>query len=370
MSLEAKLAGAVLPASRNLSGVLPSALAAIGAPEGQKVFDFPAASRACVVLADGLGFHQLHGRIGHAPNLRAFGVDNFITTVAPSTTAAGITAFGTGQLPGTTAMAGYSLRVPNSSTTFNLISWDHPDLNPATWQRQPTLFERSSADLVKIQPKKYVDSGLTLAALRGGRTAVAQSLPSRVDAAVDELAQGADLVYLYWDRIDSVGHRSGWTSPQWTAELEFFDAEFGRLLSMLPADTLVIVTADHGMVDTTEQVDIRDFDDLATGVDVVAGESRAVQVYTDTPDEVADRWAHFFGDDAWVVTKTEVIESGMFGTVNEFTRAAIGDVFAFAKGGLAIVDSQFQSPGALSLVGVHGSLTDQEMHIPLAVGLV
>ena len=364
------LTGATLPGRENLAGVMPSALAAIGALEGETPFEFPASPRACVVLVDGLGYHQLHGRLGHAPNLRAFGVDRSISTVVPSTTAAGVTALGTGLMPGQTAMAGYALRVPDTNTVFNLIAWNSPMARPERWQTQPTVFETSSADLVKIQPQKYVGSGLTRAGLRGGRTVVAENLPARVDATVNELRAGADLAYLYWDKIDATGHKYGWTSEQWIAELEHFDAEFGRLVRILPPGTLVVLTADHGMVDVSERVDVRDFDELALDVDVVAGESRAVQIYTAAPRDVADRWRAFFDDDAWVVTKSEAIEAGLFGPVTDFTERVIGDVFAFPKGTLAIVDSRFQSPGAIGLIGVHGSLTEQEMHIPLAVGVI
>lgn len=364
------LIGATRPTSQNLAGIMPSALAAIGAFDGHVPFEFPEATRACVVLVDGLGYHQLRDRIGHAPNVRAIGTDRFITTVVPSTTAAGITALGTGLMPGKTAMAGYALRVPETTSVFSLIAWNSPRVKPETWQSQPTHFETSSANLVKIQPQKFVGSGLTRAGLRGGRTVVAEDLPSRVDAATRELRSGADLAYLYWDKIDATGHKYGWTSEQWIAELEHFDAEFGRLLRTLPTDTLVVLTADHGMVDVTERVDIRDFDELVADVNVVAGESRAVQVYTSEPEAVAERWQNFFADEAWVVTKSEAIEAELFGPVTDFTRGVMGDVFAFAKGTLAIVDSRFQTPGAIGLIGVHGSLTEEEMHIPLSTSVV
>lgn len=386
------LAGAVLPARQNLSGVLPSALAAIGkapSPEGNdavargslgrsgtdaddsgqhaNTLGLPAAERACIVLVDGLGYHQMQERIGHAPNFRAASRKDAITSVVPSTTAAGITAFGTGRMPGQTAMAGYSLRVPGTDEVFSLISWNSPQVRAETWQSQPTLFEAAGADLVKVQPQKYVNSGLTNAGLRGGRTVVAESLPDRVATTIRELRDGADLVYLYWDQLDMAGHRYGWMSERWTAELEHVDAEYGHLANSLPAGTLLVVTADHGMVDVNERVDIRNYVELTHGVAVVAGESRAVQLYTDTPVDVAGRWREFFGDEAWIVTKDEAIAAGLFGSVTDFTRSVIGDVFAFARGRLAIVDSRVQSVGAINLIGVHGSLTSAEMHIPLLV---
>ena len=48
------LIGATRPTSENLAGIMPSALAAIGAFDGHVPFEFPEATRACVVLWTGL----------------------------------------------------------------------------------------------------------------------------------------------------------------------------------------------------------------------------------------------------------------------------------------------------------------------------
>lgn len=362
------LAGAQLPASENLTQVMPAVLTAIGEPH-ESTLSFPQASRACVVMVDGLDFHNLDVRRGHAPTLRALGIDRAITTVVPSTTAAGISSFGTGRWPGQTAMGGYALRVPGSAEVFNLIAWNSPALSPESWQTQPTFFETSTRDLVKIQPRKFVGSGLTRAGLRGARTVVAERLEARVDATLAELRAGADLAYLYWGDIDSTGHHSGWESEAWIAQLEHFDAELGRLRRMLPSDTLLVVTADHGMVDVAERIDIADNQLLTRGIDVVAGESRAVHLYTDAAATVATRWREVLGDQAWVLTRDEAVEAGLFGSMTPHAHEVFGDVIAFAKGQTVIVDSRYQSADAIGLIGVHGSLTAEEMMIPLIVDL-
>ncbi|QTG76285.1 alkaline phosphatase family protein [Trueperella pecoris] len=360
--------GATLPSKENVSGVLASVLAALGVG-AHAPFDFPRVERACVVLVDGLGFHNLQQRRGHAPTLRALGMDRAISTVIPSTTAAAITAFGTGQLPGRTAVGGYALRVPHTDDVFNLIAWNSPQVDPDTWQAQPTLFETSNLDTVKIQPKKFVESGLTRAALRGGRTVVAEKLPARVDATVRELKRGSDLVYLYWGDIDSTGHHAGWGSEAWIAQLEHFDAELGRLTRSLPAGTLLVLTADHGMIDVEERLDVAHVNQLTAGVDVVAGESRALHLYTREPDAVAARWEDYLGERAWVVTLEQATSAGIFGPMSRFAKEVFGDVLAFPRDRLAIVDSRYQSDAAINLIGVHGSLTAEEMLVPLVVHL-
>lgn len=358
----------IVPHRENLAEVLPGVLRSLGQAR-QSVFNLPAARRACVVMADGLGFHNIDQRRGHTPTLRSLDM-RAITTVVPSTTAAGISALATGAMPGQTAMGGYALRVPGSDEVFNLIGWNTSSVDPRAWQSVPTIFETTDLDAVKIHPRRFVDSGLTLAALRGGRTVVAEKLEARVDGAVAELKSGADLVYLYWGDIDSTGHHAGWESEAWIGQLEHFDSELGRLRRLLPPDTLMVLTADHGMIDVAERFDIACVGELTRGVDVVAGESRALHLYTEEPEEVSGRWREVLGERAWIYTLAEAEEAGLFGPMGDFAREVFGDVLVFAKDRLAIVDSRYQSEGAIGLVGVHGSLTEQEMMIPLGLELI
>ncbi|MBM9433286.1 alkaline phosphatase family protein [Flaviflexus equikiangi] len=330
----------------------------------------PGASKAIVVLVDGLGFHNLSARSGHAPFLRRRMAErpDPIRTVSPSTTAAAVTALGTGLPPGQTAMAGYSLRDPGTGEPFNLISWN-TSLRAEDWQRQRTIGEllaMSGRDMAVVQPAKFLGSGLTNAAWRGGIPVVGESLEDRVDGALRALTR-SDLVYLYWGELDHVGHSRGWQSESWTAELELLDAQLADLARRAPADTLLVITADHGMIDVEERIDVAAIPALSEGVVLVAGEERAAQVYTDEPEALAGRWRDYLGDRALVLTKSEWIASGMLGDVTEQTASAIGDVVAFASGRLGIGDSRFMSAGALSIRGLHGSLTEEEMAVPCLV---
>ncbi|WP_235001796.1 alkaline phosphatase family protein [Arcanobacterium ihumii] len=376
------LQGAILPDKRGIHAVLSGSFESVGlsiddagidSRHDLKVLGLPRAKRVCVVLVDGLGSEQLIARRGHARNLRNLNIDNFITSVIPATTAAGITSFGTGKLPGQTSMAGYALKSPVNDRVFSLISWNDTIHDPQEWQREPTLFEllgERTRETVLIQPAKFIGSGLTLAALRGVRALSAESLSDRVEAAVSELRSGTKMCYLYWGNLDSIGHKHGWESEQWINELELFDSEFGVLLRRLPPDTLVVLTADHGMIDAGAKIDIASSPELRQDIDVVAGEERAFQIYTRDGDGVATRWRDAVGDHAWVLTKEEVISHGLLGPVNDLTKTAIGDVIVFSKDSTGFVDSRVHSTSAINMVGVHGSLTPAEMHIPLIVEVV
>lgn len=289
----------------------------------------------------------------------------------PSTTATSMGTFGTGQLAGGHGLVGYEAYDPDTDTVFNELSWeDGPP--PHRWQPSPTVFEAAQdagVAVTRIGPGFFDGSGLTEAALRGGRFVAAKNLAARVDATVTAVrAQPRSLVYLYWGEIDKIGHVHGCDSLEWVAELEEVDAQLSRLASLLPADTSLHITADHGMVDVPldARPDIATDPDLDAGVRHVSGEPRCVQLHVrpGALDDVLTTWRTRLGDDALVTTADEAIAAGWFGQVSDTVRPRIGDVIAAMTGPLAVVDSRRHRPELRALLGVHGSITADEVAIP------
>ncbi|GAA4433197.1 alkaline phosphatase family protein [Georgenia halophila] len=365
--------------------VLSAALDAVGLPttsagrtsaQDRADLGLPEASKVCVVLVDGLGMRMLTERGGHAPFLRSrLGDALTLRSTFPSTTATAITAVGTGELPGVTGMLGYSVRDPLHGGTLNLIGWEDTRLRPREWQRADTLPEQllrrdDAPDLpriVSVGPARFVGSGLTECALRGMRNVSAESLADRVAVTAAELRRpDVAAVYLYWGEVDHLGHKHGWGSWQWGEEVNATDGELAGLARRLPAGTLLLITADHGMLDVADRIDVATVPALSQDVTLVAGEGRAAHVYTadGTAPAVAARWREVLGERAWVAQRHEVVESGLFGAVTDRADAA-GDVMAVMAGRDVVVDSRTQPPGMVELIGVHGGLTDDEMDVPL-----
>lgn len=385
----------VLPdrAGPPLRGILPDIARAMGA----ELPDLPGAGlplmpgeRIVVVLVDGLGLDQLQARAGHAPMLRSMlreqpvGWAGVAAAGYPSTTAASLAAFGTGHHPGETGMLGYTVRDPrraqeghnrSAAGLVNLVSWtcspEGTPPDPTDWQPVPTVFERLPAHLpaTSIGRAKFAGSGLTRAALRGSRFVPAERLSDAVDATIAAL-RSPGLVYLYWGWLDHAGHQRGWESAQWGEALGELDAELAALRRRLPRGAQLVVTADHGMVDVTERLDVAHEPELRHGVELIAGEPRAMHLHLDanaTPAEVVARWQGRLGESVWVISGTEAIDSGLFGPVPDRHRSRIGDVVAMMRGTTAVHDSRTQTRPSLSMVGMHGSLTHAELTIPALI---
>jgi predicted AlkP superfamily pyrophosphatase or phosphodiesterase len=67
-----------------------------------------------------------------------------------------------------------------------------------------------------------------------------------VNEAVAQLPTGFDLLFVHLPQTDQVGHASGWMSAAYVEQLQATDAAIGRLVSLLPQGTTVVLTADHG----------------------------------------------------------------------------------------------------------------------------
>ena len=354
------VAGGLASIDPALPGASAQAAASLGMEAG--------ADQLLLILVDGLGFELIQEYAGHTPTLRRMRDDiRSIHTVVPSTTAAAITAFGTGERPGVTNMVGFS--VAYGGGVMNLLAMEGGPA-PTEWQPVPTYFERLAAAGVAsavISPARFAGSGLTGAALRGARHVPAETLDDRVSAALRELRAGTPVVYLYWSEIDHAGHGSGVGSDSWIRALEEFDAGLARLLRSLPAGVRTVMTADHGMinVDASQIVDVASTPALRDGVRVVAGETRAVHVHTDEgrTDEVEARWRDVLGESAWIISREEI--SALIGEGDG--ASIIGDFLVLARGRGGVVDSRTQSASAIAMPGVHGSLTSTEMRIPVAV---
>ena len=374
------LPGLVLPAyaDGSLANLMPSLGAHLGVPGAERdVLGLPAASRYVVVLVDGLGWNLVRRSAREVPFLAGLlAGGRSITAGVPSTTVTSLTSLGTGLPPGQHGMVGYTCRVPDTGEILNALTWES-DLLARTFQPRETFFERAAAAGVRVSSvglERFQGSGLTEAALRG-----ADFMPFeheraeewRIALVVAAAAKGArSLVYAYERQLDHVGHGHGCNSEDWLRQLIRVDAMCERLREALPDDVVLIITGDHGMVDVPprHQVVVEDEPDLLAGVTALAGEGRFRQLYVDheDPRRVAARWRGLLGDRAWVRTRDEAVDEGWFGPVADDLRERYGHVLVALRGDWAVMTRQY--PRELTLVGMHGSLTEAEMLVPLLVG--
>ena len=368
------IAGLELPdyGSGSLSQVLPSAAAVLGVPEhadalglGQ-VLDEPAG--VTVLLIDGLGWGALHRHRDVAPRLAGL-AGSGITATFPTTTPTSLASLGTGLSPGEHGIVGAGFWLPETGQVLHPLSWgDQP--HPIAVQPEETILERAARrgiDVRSVSPRPYEHSGLTRAALRGGTYCGADSFGERVSEVASAAQSSRSLTYAYWGDLDRTGHVHGVDSEAWREELRHIDGFVSRIIDLLPRRHILVVTSDHGMIDC-RRVDIDADPRLRHGVRLVSGEPRMRHVYTrpGAADEVAATWAHVLGDDAWVLTRRQAIDAGLFGAVWPDNVERIGDILALARGDVALVSAAVDKTVS-GLLGQQGSLTQEDLRVPLLV---
>jgi hypothetical protein len=351
--------------------VMPSVAAALGAPGFANTLALPEAARYVVFLVDGLGLDLLRAHADAAPFLSSLtNVDDVVCGV-PSTTSTSLTSLGTGLPAGMHGMVGYTSRVPGSGQRLNSLKWDQP-IDPRIWQPHRTVLElMQDAGIAasSVNDVRFADSGLTLCSQRGVPFHGITSVWERLDVVLEVVeAAPRTMTYAYESRLDHAGHGKGCASEEWRTMLMMIDAELADLREELPCDTVLLVTADHGMVDLpmTDRFDVDSSIRLLDDVTLLAGEARFRHVYTrpGAAADVAARWQAELGDRALVRTQ-EGIED-WFGPIAADVRDRIGDVLVAALGDFAVFSSR-EFGVEFKMTGFHGSISEAELRIPVLV---
>jgi hypothetical protein len=363
---------------------MPSVLAALGVAGSPDILGLaePLAGvrRVAVVLVDGLGYHQLPVAAPYAPliaDLWAGRIGNRrpLTTGFPSTTPTSLVSLGTGAAPGRHGILGFRINVPGTDRILVPVDWPD-DLDPRRWQPVTTQLEVAEAagiTVTAVSRPEFEGTGLTIAANRGGRYRPAPDtarLAGQIRAAL-AAGDGPTLVYGYHPDLDKVGHVYGVNSQPWRYAVADVDRLLTLLVADLPADTAVIVTADHGQLNVAAEhrYDMDDDPAWRAGVRLVAGEARVryLHVQPGAEPDVLATWRAKLADTAWVTPRDEAIAAGWFGPVPPDHAARIGDVVVVARGDYVVTARQHDDPRELDFVAFHGAMTAIEMTIPLLI---
>jgi predicted AlkP superfamily pyrophosphatase or phosphodiesterase len=322
------------------------------------------ASSVVLLVLDGLGWSAIEQQPEALRTLTGM-EGGPITAVAPSTTAAALTSISTGLTPAQHGMVGYRMRV--FGAVLNVLRWQVPGgrnnaPDPVRVQPVPPFLGQKVPVVTRAD---FRDSGFTAAHLRGSEFVGWQTTAILVEHVCRLVAAGQTFVYAYYDGVDKVAHAYGLANGFLRAELAETDRLVGVLLDRLPGHCALLITADHGQVAAGK----RDFLDLKAIHHLVAayageGRFRSLYAYPGAAGELLAAAKERFGDVAWVFTRDELFDDGWLGDgATAEIRHRIGDVVLAARAQVAFADPN--TPQELSLVAQHGSLTRDEMLVPV-----
>ena len=332
------------------------------------------------LVIDGLGQQTLDEAL-FCPNLQRHQITT-LNSVFPSTTASAITTFMTGLAPAQHGLTGWHMYLDEIDQTLAILPLTprneaarrRPEDLPPMLFDTPTLFQQLDRDCWVLSPEKIVDTPFNIWHARGATRVAYNGLPemfTQLTRLLNE-AQAPRFIYAYYPDLDTVSHRFGTRSEQArhtlaavdTAFVDFVDGAQGR-------DAWLLVTADHGFIDSPPErvISLDDHPSLAALLTrPLCGERRAAYSYV-APAKHAALAAYVEQHLAHCTDlrrSAELIDAGWFGPPPFHPRLAarVGDFTLVMKDHWTIKD---WLPGEkrYRMLGVHGGISRDEMHVPL-----
>lgn len=358
--------------------------------------------RVILILMDALSLHRFQGWLesGDIPvwqNLMQAGQLSPLTSISPSTTCAATTTLWTGQSAATHGIVGYELFLKEYGIVTNMIlhspisfergtigSLENAGFVPEEFINLPTLGPHLRAHGVTpyaFQHYGIAHSGLSRMFMQDVEIkpfGTPTDLWVNLRQLIEENPKQKMYNWVYWGHIDGLSHHYHPDDERVLAEFQNFSFAFEEffLKRISPAarkDTLLILTADHGQVNTQDKPEyiFQNHPELDRLLHMKpTGENRMFSLYI-RPGQVTAVKQYF--EETWpskfsLITAEKLVDSGMLGSGPHHPRLCerLGDLITIPH------DDAYLWWGEKDnfLRGRHGGLHPEEMLVPfLAVRL-
>lgn len=348
-----------------------------------------------LLLIDGFG-HKHWKKHSQDKNLlkelKQKGKTHKLKTVYPSETAAAITSLHTGLTPSQHGIIGWNMYIPEheayiKTLPFKTSEWQdieekYEDFTPETLFKgesaYPLLEEKGIRTHTHI-PHEIEDTTASNYMFEEAEQKPYLSLADLTVQLRNEIQEtentGKNYFYAYIPLIDKISHHKGTESDEYEAQLsQITHALQKHFLNQLKPEqaenTLLIMTADHGFLDTQTEQNINLFQEplieeslqeKTNGEKIMpfgSVRNTHLKLKPDKKQEVQKMLEKKYEAHVW--TKEEALEKQIFGSENNDTfKDRIGDIIISHKN-----QGLWHEEDELEIIGHHGGLTKDEMQIP------
>jgi predicted AlkP superfamily pyrophosphatase or phosphodiesterase len=334
------------------------------------------------------------------PALQRFinkGTVSKITAQFPSTTAAEVTTMNTGLSVGESGVYEWFYYEPKVDAVIAPLLFSYAknkergtlvaaNVNPAILYPSQTIYEELAKNGVKSNlfiSSEYANSEYNLIMSKGANiysfSTIADGLTKLSEMVVNDTTKS--YYYLYYGKIDSIGHSYGTDSRYFDNEVElFFIALENFLLKYIDEkikDTIILLSADHGQTNVSPKTTFylnkeipniaKYFKTTKMGEPIVpAGSCRDMFLYIkdDVLDKLITELSEKLKDKAEIYKTSKLINEGYFGNnVSEEFLSRVGNIVILPYKGESV---WWYEKGVFEQkhIGHHGGLTREEMEIP------
>ena len=333
-----------------------------------------------LIIVDGLGMNF----IDDLPENSFFRekLTTEIRAVFPPTTASVLTSLATTQWPCAHSMPGWFVYLDEIKETavslqfverFTEKPLEKFGLNAEAVFPSPSIWPR-----VKHEPLTIIKSKLT------NSTYTKYSSGETERVGYDGILDAIDLLrkrvlnavyptftYLYLPQLDAICHEKGTRHPDTRALLDALDGMLGRLCRALAGKARVVITADHGLIDTprNERLVIEEGDRLLDHLvcpPTVEPRVPAFQVKNGREEEFYRDFSSRFAEHFVLITPDEAENLRIFGPgpLSPLLRRRLGSFLGIPARAAALY---YRAPGYKKslFAAVHAGLLSDEMELPL-----
>lgn len=357
--------------------------AGIGADEGADRVDSVVGSggRRLLVLVDALGTSQLE-RLPRDAFMREH-LKERLQSVFLSTTACALSTFATAEWPARHAVPGWWAYLDDRK--LDVVTLPFVQRGTGTPLEDlgvpiealcplPSVWANVAEGFWHLVPAAYSESVYTTYASGGARRIGYEDLEDAFSRAAEiAVRPDARFTYLYLPHYDAAAHERGTESETVVELLRRIDVMLARLAEDLNGSATMIVTADHGQVNTpaSDRIFLAPDDEVLEPLEAVPSGEMTVpffHVKVGREAEFRERFGSRLGERFALlsVDEVEALELLGPGRLSPVMRRRVGSFIGVAPDPvqLHVVAPGYDGP---SFVGVHGGLRPEEMEVPLVV---
>ena len=336
-----------------------------------------------LMIIDGLGFEYLKKKEN---NFLTNHLAGSMTSVFLPTTASAIATFMTGVAPQQHAFTGWHMFLKEIGVLAMILPFS-PRYGGKAFSSEGTIkiddFLDQKAFTSRIKAKNFsinhediAYSDFTKAMSKNAKILDYASLDKfflQVKRAVKS-SKSRKYIYAYWPEFDSLSHENGVNHKKTEKHFREIEAKVAKLAKSLKGtDTLLIITADHGFIDTPYErvITLESHPKMKECLTLpLCGEGRVAYCYVH-PDKAKqfekyvrrnlNRYCHIF-------KSQELIDKNYFGLYapNPKLHDRIGDYVLIFKENYIIKDTlPVKKKKKKENIGHHGGISRQEMLVPL-----
>ncbi len=336
------------------------------------------------VLADGLGLNLLWEQPESSFLARHTSAE--LRSIFPSTTAAVLTTLATGEWPNQHGVTGQWTHLPEIRGAAGLLqfaarsggrSLTHLGVTVEQAFPLPALMTNMPRDVLALFPSALVNT-VSTTYFSGSRPRLGYAnLSGATDTILSRInsATAPTYTYLYSPKIDSESHYLGVKHFGVRSVVNELDREIERLAQGVEGRARIVVSADHGLLDTpvTAKHHFKPSADLFGTLQCgPSGDDRLLyfRLQDGAEDRFRERIKAHYGDRFLLITIEEAERYGLFGPgpISPVVRDRFGDLLLISAG-VDVVEYVLtgQIGRRVDLNAYHSGLNPVEMRVPLIV---